>query len=96
MNAFSDTALVMAETPNGFDELRIIAQDAALSKQDKATLVRCADEWEGHQKDLVMAYAKLIETNEMRKAQSELLIEIKRTQQVQFSKIEGTITAQWR
>ena len=96
MNALADTYAIMAETPNGFDELRIIAQDVPMSKMDKETLIRCADEWEGHQRDLIMAYAKLIESNEMRKAQTDLLREIKRTQQLQFPKIEGTFTAQWR
>ena len=80
MSAFLDTFAVMADTPNGFDELRIIAQDARLSVQDKSTLYRCADEWEKHQKDLVMAYAKLIETNQMLLAQQERLMEIAKAQ----------------
>ena len=89
MNSFLE---VMTEPPDGLADLRIVAKDAPMSKQDRDTLMRCADEWEGHQKDLVMAYAKLIETNQICKAQSDMLREIKRT----FPSIEGTITAQWR
>ena len=87
MSAFLDTFAVMADTPNGFDELRIIAQDARLSVQDKSTLYRVADELEKYQKDLVIVYGKLIEANQMLLAQQERLIEITKAQ-VTFPKLQ--------
>jgi hypothetical protein len=68
----------MNDVPNGFDLLRIIAQDnkSKLSVQDHVTLTQCADEWETHMRQLVAVYQQLLDTHAQRVAAGERLIEL--------------------
>ena len=59
----ADTILAMADKPNGFDELLIIAKDEPhLSKFDRETITRCAYELQDYQRQLIVVYQNLIET----------------------------------
>jgi len=83
----------MNEFPNGFDELRIIAQDETrLSKYDRDTLNRCADEWELHQKQMVIILNQLIETNGRCVAQNERINELT-LKNIPYPKISAQISA---
>ncbi len=69
----------MIEIPNGFDELRIIAKDEKrLCIQDRDTINRCADEWELHQRQMILILGQLIETNGRCLAQNERINELTR------------------
>ncbi len=86
-----------ADIPNGFDELRIIAQDEKrLCVQDRETLNRCADEWELHQRQMIIILNQLIETNGRCVAQNERINELTR-KNVDFPQISAQIVArlQW-
>ncbi len=94
MNAFRDTASVMADVPNGFDELRIIAQDERrLTKQDRDTINRCADEWESHQRYMCVLLSQLIEVNAHRMAQNERILDLTKLTNMTFPKISTQIVA---
>ncbi len=77
MNAIQDA---MNDIPNGYDLLRIIAQDnkSKLSVQDYAMLTVCADEWENNQTQLVAVYSQLLETHAQRVAAGERLVELEK------------------
>ena len=82
-----------AELPNGFDELRIIAKDETrLTRQDRDTINRCADELEEYQEKLVAALQQLIETNSRYMALNDRMIEITKNQ-LTFPKISAQIAA---
>ena len=88
---FMTTSQILADTPNGFDELRIIAQDERrLTKQDRDTLVRCADEMERNQRQLILTLSQLIEVNGRYIAVNDRLIELQRNT---YPKITAQITA---
>ncbi len=81
----------LADIPNGFDELRIIAKDETrLCKYDRDTLNRCADEWELHQKQMVIIRNQLIETNGRCLAQNERITELTR-KNIAFPSISAQI-----
>lgn len=56
------------------DELRIIAKDAVLSAQDRATLDGAADALEQVQKQLIATQSALLESQRHRIALTELVI----------------------
>ena len=81
------------------DDLRIIAKDArGLPSEDRAALVRAADELEAAQRALIATNLALIESQARRIALNDVLIDIKRSaltpppqQGVQFSGIFGWV-----
>lgn len=58
--------------------LRVIASEARLSSDDKASLLTAAEQLEFAQRDLIATYAKLIETQQRLIAVNDQLIEARK------------------
>jgi hypothetical protein len=73
---FTATARILNEASDGFDNLRIIAKDAAgLSAEDRRNIRAAADELENAQRAHLLTYAQLIETQAQLAASNEMLLE---------------------
>lgn len=74
------------------DELRIIATETRLTRDDRAKIVEAADYFETTQRALVAAQRELIEANARRVAATERLIEL--SPRPSWSMSSGWITLQ--
>lgn len=72
---FAVTSRVLNEPSNSFDVVRIIAKDAKLNKEDRASLYYAADELEAAQRALIICSHQLIETQARLIAVNDRLIE---------------------
>lgn len=91
MNPFEQVNQIISMRTDSFDELRIVAKDAVLSVSDRDVLFRAADELKMLTKMLIATSNALIESQQMRLATNEQLIEARKTVPPPARKLEMTL-----
>ena len=92
MNAFEQVNQIVSMRSDAFDELRIVAKDAkSLSVSEREVITRAADELEMMTRLLLVTNAALIESQQMRIATNEQLVEARKISPPASRKLEVTL-----